>query len=345
MDASIRLSEEQRKELLTAYRYGKDARVSRRAHIVLLLAEGWTHREVRAITFASFDLIQDCVRGFQEGGIATALGTEDAQPNLPGWLRKVARWLTKRSPQDFGFFRSRWSCELLAETLAWESGERLSGETVRRGLRKLGFVWRRPRPTVGLHDPDYAEKVRQIRNLLHSLPGDETALFQDEVDVHLNPKIGSCWMQRGSQAEVVTPGNNEKRHVAGSLHWRTGRLLVSSPDTRRNTQLFLKHLDDLRRCLRSFRVIHVICDNAAFHRSRAVWNYLRRWGHRLRLHFLPRYAPETNPIERVWWHFHETITRNHRCASLEELLQQAYDWFTHQRGFFHEMRATYQAAA
>ena len=345
MDVSIRLSEEQRKELLTAYRFGKDARVSRRAHIVLLLAEGWTHREVRAITFASFDLIQDCIRGLKERGIAAVLGVEQSQPALPRWLGKVVQWLTKRSPQDFGFFRSRWSCELLAETLAWESGERLSGETIRRGLRKLGFVWRRPRPTVGLNDPDYAEKVQQIRVLLHSLPRDETALFQDEVDVHLNPKIGSCWMKRGSQAEVVTPGNNQKRHVAGSLHWRTGRLLVSSPDTRRNTELFLKHLDDLRRYLRSFRVIHVICDNATFHRSRAVWNYLRRWGHRLRLHFLPRYAPQTNPIERVWWHFHETITRNHRCASLEELLQQAYNWFTHQRGFFHEMRATYQAAA
>ena len=61
------------------------------------------------------------------------------------------------------------------------------------------------------------------------MPDDETVVFQDEVDVHLNPKIGSCWMVRGEQAEVVTPGNNEKRHLAGSLHWRTGRLLLSAP--------------------------------------------------------------------------------------------------------------------
>src|SRR5688500_7179645 len=74
MDDSIRLSEEQRKELLTAYRYGKDARVSRRAHIVLLLAEGWTYREVRVIAFASFDLIRDCVRELNEGGLAAVLG-------------------------------------------------------------------------------------------------------------------------------------------------------------------------------------------------------------------------------------------------------------------------------
>ena len=163
---------------------------------------------------------------------------------------------------------------------------RLSGETIRRGLARLGWVWRRPRPEVGPTDPQYDQKLQAIRDLLAALPENETAMFQDEVDVHLNPKIGSCWMQRGQQAEVVTPGNNEKRHVAGSLHWRTGTLLVSPPGKRRNTELFLEHLDDLRRSVRSYRKIHVICDNAAFHQSRAVKQYLARWRDRIEIHFL-----------------------------------------------------------
>ena len=66
MDGSIELSAEQRKVLLAAYRCGKDARVARRAHIVLLAAEGWSYREVRAITFASYDLIRACVRAFHQ---------------------------------------------------------------------------------------------------------------------------------------------------------------------------------------------------------------------------------------------------------------------------------------
>jgi transposase len=74
------LSTEQRKVLLAAYRCGKDARVARRAHIVLLAAEGWSYREVRAITFASHDLIRDCLRAFQQGGSAAVLipGIRDA---------------------------------------------------------------------------------------------------------------------------------------------------------------------------------------------------------------------------------------------------------------------------
>jgi transposase len=27
------------------------------------------------------------------------------------------------------------------------------------------------------------------------------------------------------------------------------------------------------------------------------------------IHYLPKYAPETNPIERLWWHLHEAIPR------------------------------------
>jgi hypothetical protein len=60
MDGSIELSAYQRKVLLAAYRWGKDVRAARRAHIVLLVAEGWSYREVRAITFASREVALRC---------------------------------------------------------------------------------------------------------------------------------------------------------------------------------------------------------------------------------------------------------------------------------------------
>jgi transposase len=87
----------------------------------------------------------------------------------------------------------------------------------------------------------------------------------------------------------------------------------------------------MRGRLRCYPVIHVICDNAIFHnpeRCRKVRDYLKRWGHRIRLHFLPTYAPETNPIERVWWHLHEEITRNHRCQDIDQLLDLVLAWLS-----------------
>jgi transposase len=347
MDGSLRLTDAERKTLLQMYRSGEDARVARRAHVVLLLAAGWTWARIREALFCSHDLIADVRRRWNLGGVAALVGSSDPQkpPCIPAWLLAVRRWIERCTPQDFGYFRTRWSCAMLAEVLAWETGWRRSAETIRRGLRRLGFVWRRPRPVVGLTDPDYAVKLRRIQQLLTTLPPDETAVFQDEVDVHLNPKIGATWMLRGQQAEVVTPGNNRKCHLAGSLVWGTGTLLVSSPESRRNADLFLAHLDDLRARLRSWKRIHVICDNARFHDCRKVREYLERWGHRLTLHFLPKYAPETNPIERVWWHLHETITRNHRCQTLEELVQQAFAWFHTHNNHYLDMRHSFAKAA
>ena len=233
MDGSICLSREERKSLLTAYRNGANLQSSRRAHIVLLLDQGRSYREITDWLFASNDLIAACVRRYREGGVPAVLQCENsAEGAFPLWLIKIVQWLMTTTPRDFGYFRSRWSCDMLAEVLAWETGERICGETVRRGLQRMDFVWRRPRPIIGPTDLEYDTKLRRIQRLLTRLPPDETAVFQDEVDVHLNPKIGCCWMVRGQQAEVVTPGNNVKRHLSGSLVWRTGTMIVSSPGNR-----------------------------------------------------------------------------------------------------------------
>jgi transposase len=333
MDGSIRLVPEERKVLLQVYRSG-DARVARRAHVLLLLDDGLSYRNVRVFLYASNDLIADCVRRFRAGGIHLALESDGQPPAADAdWLPSVKDWLTNATPQDFGYFRQRWTCAMLAAVLAWVKGIHVSAETIRRGLHRAGFVWRRPRPVLGPTDPEYDQKIRHLSDLMNHVPEDETVVFQDEVDIHLNPKIGSCWMPRGAQAEVVTPGTNEKRHLAGSLHWRTGTLLVSEPGRRRNAELFVAHLDDLRCRLRGYRRIHVICDNARFHHCRAVWDYLDQWGDRIVLHFLPTYAPKANPIERVWWHLHETITRNHRFQNMEELLEQAFAWIDNHQAF------------
>lgn len=152
-------------------------------------------------------------------------------------------------------------------------------------------------------------------------------------------------MTKRQQADVVTPGSNLKYPVSGSLVWNTVTLLVNRPESRRNADLFLSHLDDLRRRLRCWKRIHVICDDARFHDCQKVWEYLQQWSHRLVLQFLPKYAPETNPIERVWWHLHETITRNHTCQTLPVFVQQAFECFHTHKNRYDDMRNSFAKAA
>lgn len=337
MDGSVSLGRAERKQLLEWYRRSSDPAVRLRSHIVLLLADGHSWSLICAMLYCSTRTIARWRRRFAREGLeAITTETRGRRPVFGGWIVSVVvRWVTKRSPRDFGFVRSRWCCGAVVRLLAEVYREKVSRETVRRWLHARNLVWRRPRPVLKPKDPRRTEKLRKLRSLLANLAADEIAVFEDEVDVNLNPKIGCMWMERGAQAVVETPGTNQKRYLAGSLNWRTGELIATEglPGEGRNSVLFVRHLDELRRRLRRYRVIHVICDNAKFHDCRRVHEYLAVHGNRIRLHFLPAWAPETNPIERIWWHLHEEITRNHRCESMDELLDLVFEWLDRRHRF------------
>ncbi|MFQ5705627.1 MAG: IS630 family transposase [Gemmatimonadales bacterium] len=330
MDGSIALGRRERKALLKVYRGHPDPTVRRRAQIVLLLADGYAWSLIAAVLFCSTRTIDRWKRRYEQGGIAALAGERRGRRSRFGlWLIPiVVSWVTRRSPRDFGFLRSRWCCGVVVVLMVELYQVKVSPETVRRWLHRENLVWRRPRPVMGPRDPQREEKLRKLRRLPAHLPPDEIAVFQDEADINTNPKIGSMWMIRGQQAEIPTPGTNEKRYLAGSLNWRTGDLIMTEGflGEGRNSVLFVRHLDDLRHHLRRYRKIHVICDNARFHDCRRVHEYPAVWDHRIELHFLPAYSPDTNPIERIWWHLHNEITRNHRCRTMDELLDLVFDW-------------------
>ncbi len=340
MDGSIVLGSGERKRLLEIYR-GKEAhppQVRLRAHIILLLADGQPWSLIEQMLYCSSATIARWKRRFESGGGTEALLEESRGRRvslLVDWALVLAWWVKRLTPREFGYCRSRWSCATLALVLLDTHGVKVTAQTVRRCLHKQNLVWRRPRPVPGPKDPQRRQKLRKIRQLLRNSGPDEAAVFCDEVDLNLNPDIGCMWMSKGEQARVVTPGSNVKRYLCGSMSWRSGEL-IETIGTSRNAALFVAHLDDLRRCFRRYRKVHVICDNARFHKietSRVVRQYMAEHGDRIVLHYLPAYSPQDNPIERVWWHLHEQITRNHRCESIEELIKLTTAWLDEHGSF------------
>ncbi len=335
MSYSISLSPPQRQDLLGWLRTATDPQLRLRAHIILLLADGRSWALITAVLFCSSRTIARWKHRFRRGGLDALHGQPPGASLFfgPRWAALVADWVTSQLPRAFGFLRSRWNCALLALLLRRDCHLEVSRETVRRWLHREGIVWRRPRPVLHRCDPRKEEILRRLRQLLLELPDDETVVFQDEVDVNLNPKIGCMWMRQGQQAEVVTPGDNHKCYVAGSLHWRTGTL-IATEGRKRDGLLFVAHLDELRQRLRRYKKIHLILDNAKFpYDARVLWEFLGQHPDRFVFHFLPKYAPELNPIERVWWVLHEQITRNHQCQSLAELVDLVFAWLQERKHF------------
>jgi transposase len=275
MTRSIILAPAERRELLDIYRKQADPEVRFRAHILLLLDDGRSWEDVGSTLYCSSRTIDRWVKRFRDDGVPGLGGRKRGRPFRFSavWARIVVAMVLHLNPRQFGSLRSRWACGTIALALELRFDLRVSRETVRRWLRGHDMVYRRPRPVLGPHDPDRESKLAALRQLLARLPADETVVWQDEVDVNTNPEIGRMWMRRGHQGHIPTPGTDRKRYVAGSIHWRTGQVFATD-GPKRDSGLFLAHLDELRRRLRRYRKIHVICDNVKFHLSEGAQAYL-----------------------------------------------------------------------
>ncbi|WP_410315286.1 IS630 family transposase [Klebsiella pneumoniae] len=229
----------------------------------------------------------------------------------------LLRELIKHSPGDFGYQRSRWSTELLAIKINEITGCQLHAGTVRRWLPSAGLVWRRAAPTLRIRDPHKDEKMAVIHKALDECSAEHPVFYEDEVDIHLNPKIGADWQLRGQQKRVVTPGQNEKYYLAGALHSGTGKVSYVGGNSK-SSALFIALLKHLKATYRRAKTITLIVDNYIIHKSRETQRWLKA-NPKFRVIYQPVYSPWVNHVERLWQALHDTITRNHQCRSMWQL--------------------------
>ncbi len=231
--------------------------------------------------------------------------------------------VVRSTPQDHGWRRPTWTRELLVKSMQHKTGVRINVGTMSRALALIKARRGRPRPTVGCpwHPAAKTRRLNRIRQLLATLGRGEVAVYEDEVDIHLNPKIGLDWMGLGQQKEVLTPGKNQKRYLAGALDARTGTVHWVEGE-RKTSALFLLLLDKLLATYPKATKIHVILDNYRIHSSQIVAVALAGFASRIQLNFLPPYCPNDNKIERFWQDLHAEVTRNHRCPTMTKLMQE-----------------------
>jgi putative transposase len=315
-----------KEKLVRRMRKCRDAGLKSRYLIIVNLFKRTATQTAAALHIARSTVYRVAARFRQFGEWGLADGREDnGQPKLSEHVLAELDRLVRATPQDYGWPRPTWTRELLVATLRQRTGVRVHVATMSRALALIRARRARPRPTVGCpwSNPRKNRRLRAIRRLLGSLPRGHVAVYADEVDVHLNPKIGLDWMGYGQQKEVLTPGQNEKRYVAGALDARTGALTWVDGD-RKNSALFITLLQRLLKVHAEAPVIHVILDNYRIHSSRITRRALAAWSGRIRLHFLPPYCPTENRIERLWQDLHAAVTRNHRCRTMSQLMQHVY---------------------
>jgi transposase len=261
-------------------------------------------------------------RRYGEAGLHDGRADNGQEKLCEGYLQRL-HTIVSKSPELYGWRRPTWTRELLIETMVRLTGVRIHATTMSRALALIKARRGRPKPIVGCPWPKAAKtrRLRQLQSLIVTLPRRERAFYEDEVDIHLNPKIGLDWMVSGQQKEVLTPGKNEKRYLAGALDVRTGAVIWVEGE-RKTSYLFLDLLDRLRQQYPQERCLHLICDNYRIHKSDIVYAALKGYlAGKIKLHFLPPYCPDDNKIERVWQDLHAGVTRNHRQPNMAKLME------------------------
>lgn len=317
-----------------------------RCKIVRYLATGRRPSEIRHCLECAESSVYRAAHRFLDHGAEGLCDRREDNGEVKVHETYVAALLSavEGCPQEYGYDRTTWTQELLVIVAQAETGVRISCSTMCRLLRKCNVRHGRPKPIVGCPWPKAAKtrRLNAIRRLEEGLSQSDVLLYVDEVDIHLNPKIGPDYMLCGQQKEVLTPGKNEKSYLAGALNARTGRLAWVEGN-RKTGALFIALVDHLvKRAYASARVIHLILDNFRIHSSKAVEAARRRWGDKVQFHFLPPYCPDHNRIERLWKDLHDNVTRNHKCSTMDELMAKVNNYLTPRR---HTGKHSYAKAA
>lgn len=295
-----------------------------RLKIVLLRARGWVYRGIAESQQCSRSTVHRTVRRWQRLGEAGLVDQrqDNGNPKVDDDYREALRQVLGHTAPEYGWTRPTWSRESLVITMKVLQGVKVGLTTMGRALKSIGARLGRPKPVVSCPWPRgrRTRRLCEIRRLADHPPPGEVVLYEDEVDIHLNPKIGLDWMLRATQRRVMTPGQNQKRYIAGA--WDPVRREMTWVESdRKRSLLFIDLCHRLLEAYPSARRIHLIVDNFIIHSSKITQRALAEMDGRIRLHFLPPYCPDHNKIEGRWRILHAEVTRNHQHKTIEQLMQ------------------------
>jgi transposase len=160
----VRPPTEEERQALAAGLRSADAFTLRRCQIILASARGERAPAIAQSLGCSDQTVRNALRAFDAHG-AAALSEGSSRPHTIHAAFDAAnaerlRALLHRSPREFGHATSVWTLELAAAT-AFAAGittRRVSDETVRATLARLGIRWRRAKQWITSPDPAYAQK-------------------------------------------------------------------------------------------------------------------------------------------------------------------------------------------
>lgn len=205
-------------------------------------------------------------------------------------------------------------------------GKHYSRSGMTQWLVERGFTFKKPEKVPGRLDPTkQAQFIEEYYRLKSSLGPCEELYFLDAVHVEYQSQAVCGWIKKGECKTLQTTAKQKRLHFVGALSLNEMKISVREYETIDADSMicFFKNLESSN----DKKLIHIVLDNAAAHKNHKLRDYLK--DSRIRLHYLPPYSPNLNPIERLWKVFREMTLYN-------RYFETCSDFFAAVRGFFAE---------
>jgi len=345
------LTDAERRALEAALR-STDAFVLRRAQILLASARGERVSHIAPLVGFSRQGVRDVIQQFNQEGLPVLRRQSHRNHTIYYSFDSAAatalRDVLHHSPRLYGKDTSVWTLEVAAE-VACEQGLtawRVSGETIRATLARLGVRWKRAKHWITSPDPEYARKKAARDRLMRLAKTHPEWLlgFEDEVwwsrlarpalhlwqdDDHPIRLVEQTVARDDPDPKALACYGLLARYWDSWHRWTEAMWLrfVAGRPVSAVTIDFLAWCADQAAALGK-RAVLLVWDNASWHESQIVRTWLRAHnrqvkrtgqGVRLLVSYLPVKSPWLNPIEPKWLHGKKRVAEPQRLLSSTEL--------------------------
>jgi transposase len=295
----IDLSKDQKADLEKRHRVERDGRIRDRIKAVLLFSEGWTGEEIAQALRIHPETVYEHLKDYRtqdklaptNGGSYSALTqiqSEELISHLAANLYATVQGI----------------CGYVQETYA--ATYSVAGMT--KWLHRHKFSYKKPHPVPSKADPiKQAEFIEQYNLLMKTTPEDEPIEFGDGVHPTMATKIGRGWIRTGQEKLIKTIASRSRVNYFGSINLETMSMTIGSHEAI-NSESMEAHFKVLRDKYPKSPWIHLILDQGPYNKSERTAQSAKKY--RIKLHFLPTYSPNLNPIERVWKVMNEYVRNN-----------------------------------
>jgi transposase len=314
-----------------AHRRTREQREADCIKAAILLASGWRAEDVAEALLVDPNTVRAHFKRYRAGGLEALLKVEyhgseaqlsDAQPER----------LDRHLPEHL-YLSAK-------DIAAWVEAEFKVTDTpsgITALLHRLGFVYKKPKLVPGKANPQAQRAfLARYEDLKKNKGPDDVIVFMDAAHPQHNPVLGCGWIKRGQNHEVRSNSGRRRLNINGAIDLERMEPVVRYDDTI-NADSTLALFDQLLVVYAYAACIDVICDNARSYRSKAVQAYLE--DSRIKLVFLPPYAPNLNPIERLWKLFKKTTLYNRYYESFGDFRSACEGFFDNSHLYRAQMRS------